>query len=421
MMPNAKRNWIGLAAGGVGVVALVVVMGFVNWGRDASGGSPEKKGPLPVDGRPAPPPPPPLPPAPYVAVTEGLPSGGEWRGRPAIADLNGDGKLDIVCSVRKGDGLFAFLNDGKGRRFNEAIQGFPRNAGYGGSDVADFDKDGFPDIVFSTHGAPIQVYAGNGKGGWRRHSKGLGNVEIATDVATGDVDEDGDVDVVSVAWASGGLWLHLNEKGESWKSSQVFPADQDMFGKAIELVDVNGDGHLDVVATYFGAKVFLGDGKGGFASSEATSRGLAQPLTGGVFLGLAVRDVDGDKKPEILASSMAIEGLSGFYVYKWDDAAKKWSEIGDGLPKNETIHGFDVGDLDKDGKQDVVLSSERGVLAYYGDGKGAFSRGESVEGSSKTAEVAIADFDGDGTGDILEVYCYRPGGVRVWLRQPPTK
>lgn len=418
MLPKVNRNWIGLFAGGVGVVAIVVVMGFVNWGQDAAGDSAGKDPAKTVDGKPAPPP---LPKAPYVAVTEGLPSGGEWRGRPAIADLNGDGHLDIVCSVRKGDGLFAFLNDGKGTRFKEAIQGFPRNAGYGGSAVADFDKDGFADIVFSTHGAPIQVYAGNGKGAWRRHTKGLANVEIATDVAVGDADKDGDVDVISVAWASGGLWYHENEKGETWKSRQVFPEDKDMFGKAVEMVDVDGDSNLDVVATYFGPRVFLGDGKGGFAKPDASSRGLAQPLTGGVFLGLATCDIDRDGKVEIIASSMAIEGLAGLYVYKWNEAEKAWADFGTGLPKGETIHGFDAGDLDRDGCADLVLSSERGVLVYYGDGKGGFGRAESLDGSSKTAEIVIADMNGDGLGDVLEVYCYRPGGVRLWLRQPAAK
>jgi hypothetical protein len=419
VMPNIGRNWIGLAAGGVGVVAIVFVMGFVNWGSDASGGS-VKEHPLGATtndpaNRTAPPP---FPQAPYELVKNGLPEGGEWRGRPAVADLNGDGALDIVCSVRKADGLFAFLNDGTGRRYQEAIQGLPRNAGYGGSAVADFDKDGFADIVFSTHGAPIQVYAGNGKGSWRRHTKGLANVEIATDVAVGDVDHDGDVDVVSVAWASGGLWYHENEKGESWKSRQVFTEDTDMFGKAVELIDVDGDSHLDVVATYFGPRVFKGDGKGGFGKPDASSRGLVQPLTGGVFLGLATPDFDRDGRPEIVASSMAIEGLLGLYAYRFDAGKGEWVETGAGLPKGETIHGFDFGDLDKDGHVDAVLSSERGVVLYYGDGRGGFSRPEVLDGSSKTAEIVIADMNGDGLGDILEVYCYRPGGVRVWLRKP---
>ncbi len=419
MLRNAKRNWIGLTAGTIGVVALVVVMGFVYFGTDGRGestnggtGKPSGAG---TESPPA------LPKAPYDPVTEGLPLGGEWRGRPALADLDGDGSIDIVCSVRKGDGLFALLNAGRGLRWRESIAGLPRNAGYGGSAVADFDKDGKNDIVFSTHGAPIQVYAGDGKGGWRRHTKGLANVEIATDIAIGDVDHDGDVDIVSIAWASGGLWQFTNKDGKEWSSRQIFPKDKDMFGKAIELADMDGDSHLDVVATYFGPRVFKGDGKGGFAAPEPTSHGLVQPLTGGVFLGLCVRDFDGDGLPEIVATSMAIEGLTGLYVYKYDPAKSEWFETGKGLPRGETFHGADAGDLDADGNADLVLSSERGVLIYYGDGKGNFGRGEMLYDSSKTAEIAIGDLNGDGLGDILEVYCYRPGGVRVWLRQPGTK
>ena len=76
-----------------------------------------------------------------ASLSEGLFEHGQWRGKPALADLDGDGRRDLVASVRRwdsetmGDGLFVWLGDG-GSSWTPAIEGLRRDMGYGGARVA---------------------------------------------------------------------------------------------------------------------------------------------------------------------------------------------------------------------------------------------------------------------------------------------
>jgi hypothetical protein len=358
------------------------------------------------------------PPAPltFKMVTEGLPIGGEWRGIPAVADLDGNGAPDIVCSVRKGDGLYILLGDGNGG-FREAMEGIPRNLGYGGSAIADFNGDGRPDIVFSTHGTPVQVFLAKEDGTWSRAQTGLANSDIMTDVDAGDIDGDGDMDIVALAWSEGALQLFRNNGDATFTTVPLFPEDRRIFGKELKLDDVDGDGKLDIVATYYGPKVFLGDGKGGFTSC---SKGLPVPLTGGVFQGLDTADLDGDGKKELVVVSMAIaeERLTGLGVFQLGSDGV-WAERSEGLPRGDHYNAVRFADLDRDGMVDIVASgSQRKVEIFLGRPGMSWATGFTVPESSKRAVVEVADFNRDGLPDILEIYAFRPGGVRIWLQQP---
>ncbi len=352
----------------------------------------------------------------FRASTEGLPLGGEWRGGPVVTDLNGDGHLDIVCCVRKGDGLFAYLGDGKGG-FTESIEGFPRNLGYGGSSVADFNADGIPDIAFSTHGAPIQVFLGSKEGKWTLATEGITNQEIMTDLATGDVDNDGDQDIIALAWSEGGLVLFTNKGDCTWETRTLFPDEKNIFGKELQIADVDNDGNLDVVTTFFGPKVFFGNGKAEF---ENRSLGLPVPLTGGVFQGVATTDLDGDGKLEVGCVSMALaeERLLGIGVFRLTEKGS-WASISEGLPRGDHYYAIDFADMNHDGNIDLIASGVTNrVEIFPGKDDGTWGAGITIPESSKRAVLGVGDFNHDGRNDLLEVYSFRPGGVRVWLQEP---
>src|SRR6266545_7314023 len=108
----------------------------------------------------------------------GLPRAGQWRNGFDVADMNGDGQLDIIHgSPRKAGGSppQIFLGDGKGSwrpwtevRFPEDVQ-----FDYGSVAAADFNRDGHMDVAVAMHILGLRVFVGDGKGAFKLWSEGL--------------------------------------------------------------------------------------------------------------------------------------------------------------------------------------------------------------------------------------------------------
>jgi hypothetical protein len=347
----------------------------------------------------------------FVSGSNGLPTLGEWRGRPATGDLDRDGNLDIVASVRKGDGLHVFYGDGKGN-WTERGEPFPPNLGYGGSDLGDFDGDGNLDIVFSTHGAPIQVFLGDGAGGWTHSSEGCANDQIIEDVAVADFDRDGNPDIVGIGWAHGGLYLFMGDGKGRWATFDPFPGDDDSFGHEIVAGDIDGDGNPDFAVTMGGPKVFLGDGNGKF---RPANNGLPVPPTKGTCWGIGLGDVTGNGRLEIAVAFTAMEGMRGLAVYGMDDEGN-WISLSEGLPRVTTFLDAEFGDVDGDGEQDLVAFAEEHVLIWRGNGGHTWTPAGMVGNFGRAGNVAIADVNGDGRNDIVVVHQHRRAGIQALLQ-----
>ncbi|MBI1853882.1 MAG: VCBS repeat-containing protein [Planctomycetes bacterium] len=354
----------------------------------------------------------------FVMSKEGLPQKGEWRGMPAVGDLNEDGHLDFAASIRKGDGLHVFLGNGKGG-FTDAKPGFNRYIEYGGSAIADLNKDGHLDIAFTTHGTPMQVFLGDGKGGFKASTEGIKNGDILEGVAVGDVDEDGNPDIVSLAWSGGGFYVFLGDGKGVWKQTRPITTTPERdYGHEVILKDMNGDGHLDIVATYGGPSIFVGDGKGHF---KPWGKGLPQVQTWGICHNVAVGDVNGDGKPDLAVTGVAgIDELLGLSVYL-QGADGVFTASNAGLPTDLTFKGVRFGDLDGDGKIDLVAQGgpdrKTAVYIWRGDGAGHWTQAAMLTGVGDTSEIVLADFNEDKALDILEVYMDAPGGIRLWLNR----
>src|SRR5438309_2609547 len=214
------------------------------------------------------------------------------------------------------------------------------------------------------------------------------------------------------------------------------------------LVDLNGDGQLDLVATARLASpslhIWLGDGKGGFNPVTTTWSDIG-------YGALATGDINGDGFPDIVVAShfgsvqtLLSDGKGGFtekVIHREDGyvAAQLADLNGDGhldlillgyksagieiyfgdgkgnwklnatLPKRlpgATMPGraLAVGDLNHDGHSDLVVAFQRwGMYIYYGDGRGGFTGGP-VDIYSQTREfqsIALGDVNHDGHPDIV--------------------
>lgn len=364
-----------------------------------------------------------LPPAPvtYEMHLNGLPKRGIWKCDPAVADINGDGFLDIAAIPRLEPSTLAWLGDGKGN-WRVSAQGLQWDRPTCGGDTVliDVNRDGKLDLVTADHCAGVFVYLGDGAGNWQMVTDHLHPETIdaqsgresqffgAESVAVGDINGDGNVDLISIGSDDGGLNVWYGDgTGHKWTHvDDNLPKTR--YGVRVRLYDVNKDGKLDVICTREeGPRCWLnlGDSKW-----RDFSTGFPSPTTGGLYNGLAMADVNKD-------------GLVDVVVGNWVDGPEVYLQRTDGAwQKQPTVFpeckgggwGVAVSDLDGDGNQDIAFCGRLpyevgyvyGIFVLLGDGTGSKWRWIENSGLPETGlefnwGVAIADLNNDGTPDLV--------------------
>ncbi|MFO0981209.1 MAG: VCBS repeat-containing protein [Planctomycetota bacterium] len=352
---------------------------------------------------------------------KGLPEKGSWRCQVQCADLNGDKLPDLVACNREEDGLNVFLRQADGS-YLTSNDGIPRDLSYGGIALADMDKDGDVDIVFSTHKAPMRVYLNDGKAHWTEKTDGLTNKQLIVDVCVGDLNEDGNLDIACMPNFEGGISLFYGkgnvgfEEAEPKSIEAVKKAGK--FGTIIRMADIDQDGHLDLIALLnTGLKVFFNDGHGNFTLKD---KGLPTPTIGGSLFGCEVANIDGKGPLEVGVVGVRDPNFEkdplnrGIFLFHWDQEKQAWDQLGKGLDATESMHGIAFTDINGDQKLDLVTTGTRRAVAFWlGDGQGSFTEAGRIDSATKKARLTIADVLGNGkVGVALSYY----GGIAAYVR-----
>ncbi|HEX2210199.1 MAG TPA: CRTAC1 family protein [Longimicrobium sp.] len=225
----------------------------------------------------------------------------------AMGDLDGDGDLDLVAGAYGRAGSFVLQNDGSAKFTLVPRDLFPFQSWMGGAQLADLDGDGRADVLLT--GAPVPgfrvgsfLYWNEGADWTADRRTAFAGQAGALGASAGDVDGDGDLDLFVAGWRqkTPGA-LYLNQGGRRFARAPVALPPR-VIGSAF--ADLDGDGHLDlVVATGYtdvgGIGVWLGDGAGGLRSADVP--GLTD--VPGRYTGLAVVDVDADGRLDVAAAS----------------------------------------------------------------------------------------------------------------------
>ena len=219
-----------------------------------------------------------------------------------------------------------------------------------------------------------------------------GDTDETSSVALGDVDGDGDLDVMF------GSWTHSNRlyRNDGYGifvdvSATSLPVDAD-FTEAVAFGDVDGDGDLDLVCGNQGQqdRLYENDGMGGFIDVTAGRMPADAALT--PFVELA--DLDGDGDLDML--------LSGpLRLYDNNGAGQFVDVTAARLPAVWLHYGFALGDVDADGDLDLVAA---GYLLLRNDGSGTFaddSAGNMPMVFGNGQVNVLGDVDGDGDLDLL--------------------
>jgi FG-GAP-like repeat len=361
----------------------------------------------------------------------------------AIADLNGDGILDLVVANEqqsKSDpqGSISVMLGKGGGKFR-----VPVNYGSGGQSafsivVADVNGDGKLDLIVANGclgsncaTGSVGVLLGNGDGTFKNavtYSSGAASV-FGSRVAVGDLNGDGKLDLAVATTGSGcgsgcpkGLVGVLLGKGDgTFKKAKTYSTGGfDAIGW-VAIADVNGDKKPDlVVANYCATEcsfppaegsvgVLLGKGNGTFQAVKT------YPSGGAGTASVAVADLNNDGKPDILVANCgplacgpgSPGGNVGLLIGKGNGTFKP------AVNYNAANSPFDVlaADVNGDGKLDIVVSNwgtpnaatnDGAVTVLLGTGNGTFRRLQTFpSGGAETPSVAVADLNKDGRPDIV--------------------
>jgi hypothetical protein len=227
------------------------------------------------------------------------------------------------------------------------------------------------------------------------------------------------MDIVAAASDDGGFVVYLGDgTGKNWKEvpdtglpnpSRRDPRSGQEGGWAmdVQLVDINGDGHLDIVASHYpGPRVWWGDGKGHF---EEHSTGLTKTSLAGIYRRLSIGDINGDGRLD-LAIANSINGAEAYL----QNADGSWRGPIDMMPELKGgAEAVALGDVNGDGILDVVIggtlapstdANPFGLFIRLGDGKGGWVDGASNlprNGLEPIWGIRVVDLNHDGRMDIV--------------------
>lgn len=317
-----------------------------------------------------------------------------------VGDLNGDGITDLV--VGAANGPIVWYQSPTWTKRTIANSGGSES----GSATGDIDGDGDVDVVV---GMVWYENVNNGQS-WVAHTLPGGSAGTH-DIVVADVNNDGRNDIVMRGETAATVWLFLQGSGGTWTVLTLNPG---VGLNGLDVADVNGDKALDIVV----GGVWI-QNPGGAATNAASW--TKRTFTSGwdSYAAVKVVDMNGDGHPDIVLSvSENVGKLSWFEAPADATSSSSWTEhaIGTGL---DHVHGFVVADVDHDGVLDVAASEYAGqgrLIVYLQRGSGWQAN---TIGTDSLHNMHALDFNHDGNVDFFGVYGWGVNPVIVYQNTSP--
>jgi len=299
-------------------------------------------------------------------------------GSAATADIDNDGKLEIVFGAYFNDECVHALNAEDGSLLWKYDTGGCNDAS---PVIADVDMDGQLEVILPSS-SPQILYCFNGKTGKVEWSKPMGYC-MDSPPAIADMDKDGKPEIVLGTFNGNVFCLNGENGSQVWKKNL---GTNSYIQSGPNILDINGNGNLEViVAQWLGdTRIYALDGNNGsvlWYSDEPTDH---------MYHGGAFADIDADGKPELTIG--CYDGM--VYSLNCEDGGLKWKYPNTyycGAPTS-------IADLDNDHLLEIVYVSYNkvGVLSNSGKHKWSYTTG-----GNSFRGAAISDIDGNGVLDLV--------------------
>ena len=329
----------------------------------------------------------------------------------AVGDVNGDGKPDLVVANTTSNDVTVLLGEGNGLFKGQRLDGIgtPAPSYPVGNNpkyvvLADLRGNGRLDIITANYqDGTISVLLNNGDGTFGAqvtYGVGLGpDCLIAADL-----DGDGKMDLLVLNSVDNTIDFMKGDGTGKFSHQTIIPlglGQQGVEPQSMAAADFNHDGKLDLAVTVTGVasngiKVLLGDGKGGFPTSRIYHVGLEPEF-------VTIADVDQDGNADILAMNAAEDTLSVLYGRGDGTFGRASTYSLSGIAGAEPLQALVVGDFDNDGFPDIVFPflAHQGIRVIGNDGKGGFHIPGTYATAGVPSAVATADLNGDGKADVV--------------------
>ena len=289
-----------------------------------------------------------------------------WSGGVLVGDLDGDEVIDLVSPSESG--VDWYVGGGDGTMEAWSLPQGPADTEFGsGGSLADWDADGDLDVLLLRWNRSNVLLRNDGAGHFVdvTAQAGLGARAASTASAWGDLDRDGDLDLfvgsyddVSGSGVVGGSYLYENVGGSFVHRPEWLPASLDVaYTRAAGFHDVDGDGYPELyVVNDMGSvqpNLLLRNRQGRLVPDGGVS-GLDLEMSGG---GLGVGDVNRDGRPDMLIPQW------GRLSLMLSDGAGRWVDWADALglvasaERGQAVGwGAELADIDNDGALDAVVA-----------------------------------------------------------------
>ncbi len=322
-------------------------------------------------------------------------------------DIDDDGDMDVL-SASEVDGVIAWFEnlDGLGT-FGDKIIITDTFDGASSVFSADIDGDGDSDVIGASRDDDSIA--------WYENVDGQGNFVLgqvltiaanwASDVEAGDIDGDGDMDIIAASSLDNTIGWYENIDGVgTFGAEQILSSDINA-ATSVHLADIDGDNDLDVLAFSYTDST-IGwfentDGLGGFGNFQIISNTLIYVAS--VF----AADIDGDNDLDVISGGD--QGNGDVFWYENLD--------GNGTFGTERLVNIDENalfpssvyaeDLDGDGDNEIIYTAENdGTITYHRnlDGNGNFGLQEVINNYARGPRfLVLKDIDGDNDLDIISL------------------
>jgi len=344
----------------------------------------------------------------YLAT--GAPLGQQCLNSIAIGDLNGDGVQDLA--VGNCESNVTVLSGLAGGGFAPYVEYDTLGESFGVS-IRDMDGDGHQDLVVGSEYIGVGVFRGLPGGTLdTRADYATGMAGPLGGLAIADLNGDGRLDIVtgnvSFTAQDGSVTTLLGLPGGTFGMRTDYKTSGGVLSVAVG--DLNGDGKPDIVASD-------GAGPGITVVPSKASGGFLAPgyyPTGSFHPGLAVSDLTGDSRPDVAVpnastfpSASVLAGQPGGTL----DAGISYGPVRSG-------RAIAVADMNGDGLKDLVVASNPGVVAVQlGLPGGGYGPNTDYAVAGNPRDLVLADLNGDGFLDVI-VSCLTSTNVSVLMGLP---